>query len=106
MTLFSQAKRVIARFGGVIPFVTAIQDSGGPIYDRTHVYKWLRPVSSAGCSGGVIPPKHWIHIIRAANFHKIPLNQLVVHGDAPVMPDTVTILKQLEDEKTSEELFG
>lgn len=104
--MHKQAHRVIFRFGGVLAFVHAIHEAGGPLYERTHVYKWLRAKNKPGATGGVIPSPHWVHIIRAARFHRIPFSQLIVAGDAPSMPDVKTLEQQLENEQMENELFG
>lgn len=67
--VFTQARRIIEKFGGERALQRALKDAGHDI-DITRIYRWTYPRSRGG-TGGLIPSQQIPHILKAARLQGV-----------------------------------
>lgn len=68
----NQARRVIAKFGGVLRLAELLSEVGHP-RSTVSIYRWTY-MRSKGGTGGLVPHAMWPHLIRAAHLEGLILN--------------------------------
>lgn len=67
----NQAERVIAKFGGV-PHIHKALANVGCAKNKSTIHRWRYPVEVGG-TGGIIPPRVWPYLVKAAHSEGIIL---------------------------------